>query len=79
MTFPTTYQTDGTTTVWEFDWPYLDRSDVFVTVNGAARKFSFIDDHTIKCADLYGNPFPAGLPLVINRSTPDLVSLAEFK
>ncbi|AOK28888.1 MULTISPECIES: phage tail fiber protein [Burkholderia] len=79
MTFPTTYQTDGTTTVWEFDWPYLNRSDVFVTVNGAARKFSFIDDHTIKCADLYGNPFPAGLPLVINRSTPDLVSLAEFR
>ncbi|KVL67360.1 phage tail fiber protein [Burkholderia ubonensis] len=79
MTFPTTYQTDGSTTVWSFDFPYLDRSNVFVTVNSAARKFSFVDDHTIKCADLYGNPFPAGLPLVISRATPDLITLAEFK
>lgn len=79
MTFPTTYQTDGSTTVWSFDFPYLDRSNVFVTVNSAARKFSFVDDHTIKCADLYGNPFPAGLPLIISRATPDLITLAEFK
>jgi chaperonin cofactor prefoldin len=77
--FPTTYQTDGTTTVFTFDWPYLDRSHVFVTVNDAPRSFSFIDDHTLKIVDLFGNPFPEGLPLKIYRVTPDLVSYAAFK
>lgn len=77
--FPTTYQTDGTTTVFTFDWPYLDRSHVFVTVNDAPRSFSFIDDHTLKIVDLFGNPFPKGLPLKIYRVTPDLVSYAAFK
>lgn len=79
MTFPTTYQTDGVTTDWSFDWPFLDRSDVFVTVNKAARAFTFIDDGTVRCVDSLGNPFAKGLPLVINRATPDLVSLAHFK
>ncbi|KWN75030.1 phage tail fiber protein [Burkholderia ubonensis] len=79
MTFPTKYQTDGVTSVWEFDWPYLDRSNVFVIVNDAARAFTFIDDHTIKCVDSFGNPFPKGLPLTISRATPDLISFAEFK
>lgn len=79
MTFPKTYQTDGTTTVWSFDFPYLDRSNVFVIVNGAARAFTFIDDHTIRCADSFGNPFPQGQKLTISRATPDLISLAEFK
>ncbi|AIO70874.1 phage tail fiber protein [Burkholderia oklahomensis] len=79
MTFPKTYQTDGTTTVWSFDFPYLDRSNVFVIVNDAARAFTFIDDHTIKCVDSFGNPFPKGLPLTISRATPDLISFAEFK
>lgn len=79
MTFPTTYQTDGVTTDWSFDWPFLDRSDVFVTVNEAARAFTFIDDGTVRCVDSLGNPFAKGLPLVINRATPDLVALAQFK
>ncbi|KVW40322.1 hypothetical protein WK94_23485 [Burkholderia ubonensis] len=79
MTFPTKHQTDGVTSVWEFDWPYLDRSNVFVIVNDAARAFTFIDDHTIKCVDSFGNPFPKGLPLTISRATPDLISFAEFK
>lgn len=79
MTFPTKYQTDGVTSEWSFDWPFLDRSHVFVTVNDAARSFSFIDDGTIRCVDSLGNPFAAGLPLVINRATPDLVDLARFK
>lgn len=79
MTFPTKYRTDGVTSEWSFDWPFLDRSHVFVTVNDAARSFSFIDDGTIRCVDSLGNPFAAGLPLVINRATPDLVDLARFK
>ncbi|OXJ32678.1 hypothetical protein CFB82_20045 [Burkholderia sp. HI2714] len=79
MTFPQTYQTDGSTTVWSFDFPYLDRSNVFVVVNNAARAFTFVDDHTIRCADSFGNPFPPGQKLTISRATPDLISLAEFK
>lgn len=79
MAFPTTYQTDGSTTDWSFDFPYLERSDVFVTVNEAARPFTFLDDGTIRCVDTLGNPFAKGLTLVISRATPDLISLAQFK
>lgn len=79
MSFPQTYQTDGAQTVWSFDFPYLDRSHIFVMVNDAARSFTFIDDHTLKIVDLFGNPFEAGLPLKISRATPDLVEFATFK
>lgn len=79
MSLPQTYQTDGVQTVWSFDFPYLDRSHIFVTVNAAPRAFTFVDDHTLKIVDLFGNPFPAGQPLKILRVTPDLISLAVFK
>lgn len=79
MSFPQAYQTDGVQTVWSFDFPYLDRSHIFVTVNAAPRAFSFVDDHTLKVVDLFGNPLAAGLPLKIFRVTPDLVEFAAFK
>jgi hypothetical protein len=79
MPFPQTYQTDGVQTVWSFDFPYLDRSHIFVTVNEAARAFTFVDDHTLKIVDLFGNPLAEGLPLKIQRATPDIVEFAAFK
>jgi hypothetical protein len=75
----TTYTTDGSQTVFTFDWPYLDRTHVFVMVNEAARPFSWVDDHTLKITTTYGDPFETGLTLKIYRVTPDLVSFAEFQ
>jgi hypothetical protein len=79
VTFPQTYQTDGVTAVWSFDFPYLDRSHVFVVVNDAPRSFTFIDDHTLRVVDLFGNPFPKGQPMTIGRATPDTLTFADFK
>lgn len=75
----TTYTTDGSQTVFTFDWPYLDRTHVFVTVNEAPRPFAWVDDHTLKITTMFGEPFDSGLTLKIFRATPDVVSFAEFK
>jgi hypothetical protein len=75
----TTYTLDGQQTVFQFNWPYLDRSHIMVTVNLAARPFKFIDDHTISVKSLFGEPLPAGETLKIFRVTPDLDAFAEFK
>lgn len=75
----TTYTLDGTQTRFTFDWPYLERSHIMVTVDMAARPFKFIDDHTVEVKSLFGEPLPAGEVLKIFRVTPDLVQYAEFK
>ncbi|MDR5812019.1 phage tail fiber protein [Caballeronia sp. LZ033] len=75
----TTYTTDGSQTVFTFDWPYLDRTHVFVTVNEAPRPFVWVDDYTLKITTTFGDPFESGLTLKIFRATPDVVSFAEFK
>lgn len=74
----TTYTLDGTTTRFTFDWPYLDRSHIMVTVDLAPRGFRFINDHTIECKTLFGEPFPDGT-LKVFRATPDLDAYADFK
>lgn len=74
----TTITLDGVQTDFQFDWPYLERSHLMVTVNMAARAFTFINDHTIRVRDLFGNPLPAGQTLKIFRVTPDLVAYANI-
>lgn len=74
----TTYTLDGTRTRFTFDWPYLERSHIMVTVDLAARPFKFISDHEIEVKSIFGEPLPEG-KLKIFRVTPDLISLAEFK
>ena len=77
---PTTYHPDGVTTTFGFAWPYLERSDIVVTVNEAPWPFTFVDDQTVKIVDGLGQPLAAGpdIPILINRVTPDTPDYAAF-
>ncbi|KQV99964.1 phage tail fiber protein [Rhizobacter sp. Root1221] len=75
----TTYITDGVQTRFTFNWPYLDRANIIVTRGEVAAPFSFIDDHTVQVRTIFGEPLPEGETLKILRTTPDLVTLVQYK
>ncbi|MDM0006446.1 phage tail fiber protein [Variovorax sp. J22G73] len=73
------YEGDGATTRFVFNFPYLSRSDVMVTRDEAPALFKFVDDHTLDIHTLFGEPLPDGEKIKIFRQTPDLDAFAEFK
>lgn len=74
----TTYTTDGSQTRYTFNWPYLDRSHIMVTRDGAPALFKFLGDYEVEVKTLFGAALPAGEVLKIFRVTPDLIGFAEF-
>lgn len=70
-----TYTADGKTTLWGFPFPYASKHDVFVTANGTAVSFDWVQEDTIKIAPA----LPAGTRLVIYRNTDARSILYEFQ
>jgi len=72
---PVTYTGDGTTATFAVPWPYLNKTDVTVTVAGVATtNFTWPSGSTV---NLYVAP-PSGAAVVIQRSTSISTLISSF-
>lgn len=75
------YTSAGTTNTFGVTFPYLEQSDISVTLNGTPQPFAWITSTTIQTQNVDGTPFtPAsGVTVRIQRTTPIASAKAVYQ